>query len=192
MRRVSALPCKIHGWLWASLFLWAASFCLAGQARADTAAEIGRDARAALERLYHQEPKTRTLGEKAVAVLVFPSILKGGLLVGAEHGDGALLRRGKVSAYYTISAVSFGLQAGAQKFGYALFFMNEAALTFLDQSDGWSLGSGPTLVMVDEGYAASITTTTLTQDVYAVPFGEQGLMAGVGLEGSKISQADPR
>ena len=191
MRRASVLPMQVRGWLWAGLFLLAATFCLAPQARADSAAEISRDAHAALERLYAKEPKMRTLGEKAVAVLVFPSILKGGLLVGAEHGDGALLRGGKVRAYYTISAVSFGLQAGAQKFGYALFFMNEPALSFLDQSDGWSLGSGPTLVMVDEGYAASITTTTLTQDVYAVPFGEQGLMAGVGLEGSKISRSDP-
>ncbi|WP_247747875.1 YSC84-related protein [Achromobacter pulmonis] len=160
---------------------------MATQARAESAADISRDARAALERLYQQEPKTRVLGEKAVAVLVFPSILKGGLLVGAESGDGALIRHGKVQAYYNITAVSFGLQAGAQKFGYALFFMNEAALKFLDQSDGWSLGSGPTLVMVDESYAASITTTTLTQDVYAVPFGGQGLMAGVGLQGSKIT-----
>ncbi len=187
MRRVSVLPVKFHGWLWASLFLWVAGFCMAAQARAESAADISRDARAALERLYQQEPKTRVLGEKAVAVLVFPSILKGGLLVGAESGDGALIRHGKVQAYYNITAVSFGLQAGAQKFGYALFFMNEAALKFLDQSDGWSLGSGPTLVMVDESYAASITTTTLTQDVYAVPFGGQGLMAGVGLQGSKIT-----
>lgn len=191
MRRASVLPMKIGGWLWASLFLFAASLCLSFQARAASAAEIGRDARAALERLYEKEPRTRKLGDKAVAVLVFPGILKGGLLVGAEHGDGALIRGGKVHAFYTITAVSFGLQAGAQQFGYALFFMNEQSLKYLDQSDGWSLGSGPSLVVVDQGYAASVSTTTLTQDVYAVPFGEQGLMAGVGLEGSKISRAHP-
>ncbi|MGY6271534.1 lipid-binding SYLF domain-containing protein [Achromobacter denitrificans] len=191
MRRASVLPMHVRGWLWASLFLLAAALCLAAPARADSAAEISRDARAALERLYQKEPKMRQLGEKSVAVLVFPSILKGGFLVGAEHGDGALIRGGKVHAYYTITAVSFGLQAGAQQFGYALFFMNEPSLRFLDQSDGWSLGSGPSLVVVDQGYAASVSTTTLTQDVYAVPFGEQGLMAGMGLEGSKISRAHP-
>nr|WP_244169079.1 hypothetical protein [Achromobacter insolitus] len=64
-------------------------------------------------------------------------------------------------------------------------------MRYLDQSDGWSLGAGPSLVVVDDSYAASITTTTLSQDVYAVPFGGQGLMAGMGLEGSKITRTQP-
>ncbi|CAB3636309.1 lipid-binding SYLF domain-containing protein [Achromobacter sp. ACM04] len=191
MRRASVLPMSIRGWLWASLFLWVACIFLAPQARAESAAELSREAQSALDRLYQQEPKTRVLGNKAVGVLVFPRILKGGLLVGAETGDGALIRRGKVQAYYNISAVSFGLQAGAQEFSYALFFMNEPAMRYLDQSDGWSLGAGPSLVVVDDSYAASITTTTLSQDVYAVPFGGQGLMAGMGLEGSKITRTQP-
>jgi len=191
MRRASVLPMSIRGWLWASLFLWVACFFLPPQARAESAAELSREAQGALDRLYQQEPKTRLLGDKAVGVLVFPRILKGGLLVGAETGDGALMRGGKVQAYYNISAVSFGLQAGAQEFSYALFFMNEPALRYLDQSDGWSLGAGPSLVVVDDSYAASITTTTLSQDVYAVPFGGQGLMAGMGLEGSKITRTQP-
>lgn len=191
MRRASVLPMNIRGWLWASLFLWVACIFLAPQARAESAAELRRQAQGALDRLYQQEPKTRVIGNKAVGVLVFPRILKGGLLVGAETGDGALIRGGKVQAYYNISAVSFGLQAGAQEFSYALFFMNEPAMRYLDQSDGWSLGAGPSLVVVDDSYAASITTTTLSQDVYAVPFGGQGLMAGMGLEGSKITRTQP-
>ncbi len=191
MRRASVLPMQGQGWLWASLFLWAACFFLPPQARAESAAELSQEARGALERLYQQEPRTRELGNKAVGVLVFPRILKGGLLVGAETGDGALIRGGKVQGYYNISAVSFGLQAGAQEFSYALFFMNEPALRYLDQSDGWSLGAGPSLVVVDDSYAASITTTTLSQDVYAVPFGGQGLMAGMGLQGSKITRTQP-
>ncbi|MCP1403590.1 YSC84-related protein [Achromobacter insolitus] len=171
--------------------MWVACFLLAPQVRAESAAELRRQAQGALDRLYQQEPKTRVIGNKAVGVLVFPRILKGGLLVGAETGDGALIRGGKVQAYYNISAVSFGLQAGAQEFSYALFFMNEPAMRYLDQSDGWSLGAGPSLVVVDDSYAASITTTTLSQDVYAVPFGGQGLMAGMGLEGSKITRTQP-
>ncbi len=191
MRRASVLTMHYRGWLRASLFLWAACLFLAPQARAESAAELSREAQGALDRLYQQEPRTRELGKKAVGVLVFPRILKGGLLVGAETGDGALIRGGKVQAYYNISAVSFGLQAGAQAFSYALFFMNEPALRYLDQSDGWSLGAGPSLVVVDDSYAASITSTTLSQDVYAVPFGGQGLMAGMGLEGSKITRTQP-
>ncbi|MEN4922440.1 lipid-binding SYLF domain-containing protein [Achromobacter spanius] len=182
---------KLRGWLSASLLLVTALLCLAPPAGAASASEISSDALAALEQLYAQEPRTRELGKKAVAVLVFPSIIKGGLLVGGERGDGALIRNGKVEGFYSISALSFGFQAGAQQFSYALFFMNEPALAYLNKSDGWSLGAGPSLVVVDQGYAASVTTTTLTQDVYAVPFGEQGLMAGAGLEGSKISQIQP-
>lgn len=165
---------------------------LPGPAEAASAAEISRDARNALERLYGKQPKTREMGKKAVAILVFPKIVKAGLLIGGQSGDGALLRGGKVAGYYNISAASFGLQAGAQTFSYALFFMNQGALAYLDKSDGWSVGSGPSVVVADEGFAKSFTSTTLTQDVYAVPFGQKGLMAGLGLEGSKITKISPK
>jgi len=191
MNRASVLPVKFLGWLCASLLTFSALAWVSPPAHAASAAELSADSLAALEQLYAQAPRTRELGEKAVGVLVFPSIIKGGLLVGGERGEGALIRRGQVEGYYSISALSFGFQAGAQQFSYALFFMNEAAMAYLDKSDGWSLGAGPSLVVVDQGYAASITTTTLTQDVYAVPFGEQGLMAGMGLQGSKISRINP-
>lgn len=161
-------------------------------AAAATATEISRDSNQALQQLYAHEPRTRHLAEKATAILVFPQIVKAGLVVGGQTGSGALIRGGRVQAYYDISAVSFGLQAGAQTFGYALFFMNEAALQYLDRSDGWALGAGPSIVVVDKAAAASTTSTTLTQDVYAVPFGQRGLMAGIGLEGSKITRIHPK
>lgn len=191
MNRASVLPVRFLGWLCASLLTFSALISFSPPARAASADEISAEAMAALEQLYSQDPRMRELGKKAVAVLVFPNIIKGGFLVGGERGSGALIRRGQVEGFYSISALSFGFQAGAQQFSYALFFMNEPALAYLDQSEGWALGAGPSLVVVDQGYAASINTTTLTQDVYAVPFGEQGLMAGMGLQGSKISRMDP-
>ncbi|MBS0561774.1 MAG: twin-arginine translocation pathway signal protein [Proteobacteria bacterium] len=160
-------------------------------AYAASAAQIAGDARAALNRLYAAQPKARQLGSKALAILVFPKIIKGGLIIGGQSGDGALLTGGKVEAYYNLSAASFGLQAGGQTFSYALFFMNAKALDYLRKSDGWAIGSGPNVVVMDKGAAASITSTTLSEDVYAVPFGQQGLMAGLGLEGSKITQIHP-
>lgn len=162
------------------------------RASAATAQEIASDATHALSQLEQTEPKARDLASKAVAVLVFPSIVKAGLIVGGQTGNGALFEKDKVKAYYNISAVSFGLQAGAQAFGYALFFMNEKALSYLDRSGGWALGAGPSVVVVDKGAAVGFTTTTLTQDVYAIPFGQKGLMAGVGLEGSKITRIHPK
>ena len=99
-----------------------------------------------------------------------------------------LFVRGKPTAYYKIGAVSYGLQAGGQSFSYELFLMNDKALNYLNKNDRWAIGSGPSVVVVDKGKAASTTSTTLTQDVYAMPFGQKGLMAGIGLEGSKITK----
>lgn len=160
-------------------------------ASAASARELTASGKAALERLYRAQPKAREVGHKAQAILVFPEIVKAGLLIGGQSGNGVLLKGGQPVAYYNISAASFGLQAGAQTFGYALFFMNNAALQYLDRSDGWQVGSGPSVVVATEGMAKSFTSTTLTQDVYAFPFGQRGLMAGIGIEGSKITRIRP-
>jgi lipid-binding SYLF domain-containing protein len=161
---------------------------LSQTARAATAQELNTDGQAALERLCAQSAKAARFRRSAAAILVFPRIVKAGLLIGGQGGEGVLLVRGKPTAYYRISAVSYGLQVGGQSFSYVLFLMNDSALSYLNSSDGWSIGSGPSVVVMDKGKAMSNTTTTLTQDVYAFPFGQSGLMAGMGLEGSKITQ----
>jgi lipid-binding SYLF domain-containing protein len=163
------------------------TFALTGPAVAASATELIRASDAALANLYAKQPKARSLGNRAKAILVFPSIVKAGFIIGAQTGDGVLFEDGLPTNYYNISAASYGLQAGVQSFSYALFFMNDSALSYLEKSAGWSVGSGPTVVVLDKGAAASLTTTTLTQDVYAIPFGQKGLMAGIGIEGSKIT-----
>ena len=165
---------------------------LATSSQAATAKEINRESRAALRQLYSTTPAARQLQDSAVAVLVFPSIVKAGFVVGAQHGDGALLSHDKVKGYYSTTAGSFGLQAGAQKFGYALFFMTNNDLAYLKKSDGWEIGTGPSVVIVDEGVAKSFTTTTMRKGVYAFAFGQKGLMAGLGLQGAKITKIHPR
>ncbi len=160
-------------------------------AHAASARQISRDADQALRALYATQPKARELGKQAKAILVFPKIIKAGLIIGGQGGDGVLRVGGKTAGYYNIAAGSLGLQAGAQRFSYALFFMTNSALKYLQDSDGWSIGSGPSVVVMDKGAAASLTSTTLTQDVYAFPFGQHGIMAGLGLEGSKITRIHP-
>ncbi len=155
---------------------------------AASAAELNRDAAAALKLLYDSEPAAKTLGAKARAILVFPSIVKAGFVVGGQYGEGALRKGNKTVAYYNTVAASYGLQAGAQSFGYALFFMTDSAVKYLDKSDGWEIGTGPSIVIVDKGAAGGITTTTAKSDVYAFFFDQKGLMAGLGLQGSKISR----
>lgn len=159
---------------------------------AASAREIDGEVDQALRLLYSTQPNARDLASRAKAILVFPRIIKAGLIIGGQSGDGALRIGGTTAGYYNISAASFGLQAGGQRFSYALFFMNDAALQDLRQSNGWAIGTDPNVVVVNKGAAASLTSATVTEDVYAVPFGQQGLMAGIGLEGSKITQINPR
>jgi lipid-binding SYLF domain-containing protein len=160
-------------------------------AASSSAQEIDRDSREALKRLEAEGGKTQELVQQAIAILIFPKIIKGGLIIGGQFGEGALLENGKTIGYYNIAAASFGLQAGGQSFSYALLFQKQSALDYLRKSDGWSIGSGPSVVVMDKGAAASMTSTTVTQDVVAIPFGQKGLMAGLGLEGSKITPITP-
>ena len=143
-------------------------------ASAASAGEINQEASQALQQLYATHPKARELGSKAVAILVFPRIYKAGFVIGGESGNGVMWIKGRPAGYYNLSAATFGLQAGGQRFSYALFFMTEGAVRYLQSSNGWSIGSGPSVVVVNKGEAASVTSTTLTHDVYAFPFGEHG------------------
>jgi lipid-binding SYLF domain-containing protein len=161
-------------------------------ARADSAKEINSESRAALQQLYSTVPAARRAGDSASAVLVFPSIIKAGFLVGAQHGEGTLFSHGKTLGYYKTTAASYGLQAGVQKFGYALFFMTDNDLAYLRKSGGWEIGTGPSVVIVDKGMARSFTTTTVKKGVYAFAFEQKGLMAGLGLQGTKITRINPK
>jgi len=153
-----------------------------------TAAEINRDAKIALEKLYAKSPQAKALGEKAKGVLVFPGITKGGFMVGGQFGEGALLKGGKTAGYYNTVQVSYGLQAGIQTYGYALFLMTDSAIKWIDKSDGWEIGTGPSIVVMDTGAASSATTTTVQSEIYAFFFDQKGLMGGIGLQGTKITK----
>ena len=146
------------------------------------------EARWTLNRLMATQPVARMLEQRAYATLVFPDVTKAGFMVGGEYGNGVMFRRGGVAGYYNLAGVSYGFQAGAQTFSSVMFFMNESSLRMLNMRDGFQVGVGPSVVVLDEGKAKSITSTTLTSDVYAFVFGAQGLMAGAGLEGTKITR----
>jgi lipid-binding SYLF domain-containing protein len=169
--------------------------CAAGAVLAITAlpvvtaaSGIDDDVTTTLQKLYASVPVAKRIGAQARAVLVFPHIVKAGLLVGGQYGEGALVQGGKIVGHYNSVAGSYGLQAGVQKFGYALFLMNDKALAYLDNSDGWEIGVGPSIVIVDQGKAKTMTSTTLRDDVYAFIFSQKGLMAGLGIQGSKITK----
>jgi lipid-binding SYLF domain-containing protein len=164
---------------------------LATPAPAGTASEIDREVAAALKKLYAGSPAAENLSKVAKGILVFPDVLKAGLIVGGQYGEGALMVDGKTAGYYNTVAASYGLQAGAQTFGYAMFLMTDKAIEYLNKSKGWEIGVGPTVVVVNEGLAKDLTTSTAKEDIYAFVFGQKGLMAGISLQGSKITRIDP-
>jgi len=158
---------------------------------AGSAAEIDKEVVLALEKLYASSPTAQELSTVAKGILIFPDVIKAGLVIGGQYGEGALLVKGETVGYYNTVAASYGLQAGAQSFGYAMFLMTDEALKYLQESSGWEIGVGPSIVVVDKGTAKSLTTSTAKEDIYAFIFGQEGLMAGIGLQGSKITKIDP-
>lgn len=157
-------------------------------AHAASRSELNRDATAALNKLYAKYPAAKQLGSKAKAVLVFPKVTKVGLMVGGETGDGVMQVNGKAVGYYNTSGVSYGLQAGAQTYGYALFIMTDSALKSLEAAEGLEIGTGPSVVVMDDAMATKTSTTTVNKDIYAFIFGQKGLMAGLGIQGNKLTK----
>jgi lipid-binding SYLF domain-containing protein len=157
-------------------------------ASAATAEDLDKDSRQALQTLYEAEPVAETLSHTAKAVLVFPNMVKAGLVFGGSYGEGVLMKGSKVVDYYNSVTGSWGLQIGAQSYGYAVFLMTDKAVKYVEDTKGWEIGVGPTVVVVDEGVAKNLSTSALKDDAYAFIFSQQGLMAGISIEGTKISR----
>jgi lipid-binding SYLF domain-containing protein len=173
-----------------SFLVAAATFSLgafSNYAGAATAEDLNQDAAQALQILYKHNPVAESISKKARAILVFPKIIKAGLVFGGSYGEGVLFKGSHAAGYYNSVSASWGWQAGAQSYSYAVFFMNDKALRYLDKSDGWSIGTDPGVVVVDSGIAKNLSTTTLRKDAYAFSFDQQGLMASLSIQGTKIS-----
>lgn len=163
---------------------------LAASVNANAASEedLRKDADQALQTLYKSNPVAEAISKKARAVLVFPNVVKAGLVFGGSYGEGVLTEGSRVLGYYNSVSASWGWQAGAQSYSYVVFLMNDKAVKYLRQSKGWEIGVGPSVVVVDEGAAKNLSTSTLKKDAYAFIFDQQGLMASLSIEGTKISE----
>ncbi len=155
---------------------------------AASAAALNADGAAALKTLRENNQVAEKLSATARGILVFPGIVKAGFMFGGQIGEGVLLKGGRPAAYYNSVAASYGLQAGIQKFGYALLFMDDGSLANFEKSTGFEIGVGPSIVLVDEGVGRAMTTTTVRKGIYAFIFDQKGLMAGLGIQGSKITR----
>jgi lipid-binding SYLF domain-containing protein len=152
-----------------------------------TPEDLTRDSDHALQMLTSSNHTAADIAKKAKAILIFPNIVKAGLVFGGAYGEGILKMNGGVDGYYNSISASFGWQAGAQSYGYVVFLMNDKAVDYVHQTHGWEVGVGPTVVVVNEGVAKNLTSTTLKDDAYAFIFDQQGLMASLSIEGTKIS-----
>lgn len=160
---------------------------ISSQAIAATAEDLNKDAAQALQILYKSNSVAESISKKAKAILVFPKIVKAGLVFGGSYGEGVLTKNSHFSGYYNSVSASWGWQAGAESYAYAVFLMSDKAVKYLDKTKGWEFGVGPTVVVVNEGVAKNLSSSTLKDDAYAFIFDQQGLMASLSIEGTKIS-----
>jgi lipid-binding SYLF domain-containing protein len=156
-----------------------------------SAGQIDRDSRAALAQLYDSAPGAKGVVNRAVAVLVFPNIVKAGIGVGGEVGKGVLLQSGKTVGYYRIASGSIGFQLGAQKRIQVIAFMDKRAFARFKNSKGWKAGVDGSVVLADMGTSGEIDTHALNAPIVGFVLGEAGLMYNATLEGTRIWRFRP-
>ena len=180
---------NIRHLLLATTLATAAALSLNGIAQAaGNAQELNTDSNQALRHLTDTNRVAADMARDARAILIFPTVVKAGLVFGGAYGEGELTRNGRVVDYYNTVTGSWGFQAGAQSYGYVVFLMTDKAVKYVSDTAGWEFGVGPTIVVVNDGMAKNLSTSTLKDDAYAFIFDQQGLMAGVSIEGTKITR----
>jgi lipid-binding SYLF domain-containing protein len=162
----------------------------AGQSDAKTAEEIDAGANAVMDRFYEQVKDGREVAEKAKGLLIFPSVKKGALIVGAEYGQGALRIGGKTVDYYSMISGSVGFQIGGQAKDLVIVFMTDSALKKFRDSKGWEAGVDGNVALIKFGAGESATTAMAKEPIAAFVFDVKGLMADMSLKGAKFNKLD--
>lgn len=173
------------------LFFIAAAFFLTVspvKSFAKSAGEINASIETALTELYQKVPGSQDLAAKSKGVLVFPSVIKGGIVLGAEYGEGGLIMGGKVVEYYNTIGGSFGFQLGGQVKRVFLFFMEDQELRNFRNSDGWKAGVDASVALITIGANGSIDTSKTNQPIVGIVIGQKGLMYNATFEGAKYNR----
>lgn len=161
-----------------------------GPGIAASAEEINIGVDAALKNFQKEVTGGKEFLEKAEGVLVFPKVTKGGFIIGGEYGEGALRIGGKTVDYYSIASASFGLQAGAQQYGIVMVFLQKDAIEKFKASKGWEAGVDGSVAIAKWGAGTDINTQTFKDPIVGFVISNKGLMAGVSVEGSKITKLE--
>ena len=165
-----------------------AALCFAPRGQAASGPEIDADARATLARFFAEVYSSRELANQAVAILVFPTIVKAGFGIGGEYGEGVLHIRGRTAGFYNIISGSIGFQLGAQARSVIIMFMTDTALAKFQRTDGWKVGVDGSITIIAVGAGGAVDTNSISSPLVGFIFDQKGLMYNLTLEGSKISR----
>ena len=191
MKNLKLMSSGIWAQVLTLLFIAFGLGCASSAPTADQAKAIDQSVNATLTRFNGELQGADKLVRSAKGVLVFPGVVQGGVVAGAEYGEGALRVGGKTANYYSIAAASFGLQLGAQKKDIIILFMDQNALDNLQKRTGWTVGVDGHITLVTLGAGASVDTMKLNQPILGFVVGQTGLMGGISLQGSKITKLKP-
>ena len=162
--------------------------CMSPRADAASGPEIDANARATLEDFFRQVWSGRELANKAAAILIFPTVVKAGIGIGGEYGEGVLHVRGRTAGFYNIISASVGFQFGAQARSVIVMFMTDTALAGFQRTDGWKVGVDGSVAIITIGAGGQIDTNSVRSPVVGFIFDQKGLMYNLTLEGSKITR----
>lgn len=164
------------------------SVAASGPAAAASAAELEADAQNTIERFYRHVGGARDLAQKSAAMLIFPSVVKAGMGIGGEYGEGVLFERGQPNAYYNTVSASIGFQLGVQARSVIILFMNRQALASFRRAHGWKVGVDGSIAIITVGAGGSVDSARITNPIVGFILDPKGLMYNLTLEGSKISR----
>ena len=157
-------------------------------ALADSKAEIDANVQVALQEFYEKSAAGKILAQDAAGILVFPKVLKAGIGVGGEYGEGSLLVGGQPVAYYNTASASIGFQFGAQLKSQVVLFMTQQALERFRNSDGWEAGVDGSIALIEFGAAEEISSKTIQDPIIGFIFSNRGFMYNLTFEGSKMTE----
>jgi len=176
---IARLPLVLAAVLW---------LCVPAVGQAASKEEIDARVREAVETLYKTSTAAKELAGHARGVLVFPRVIKGGVGIGAEYGEGSLSTGGRPVEYYNIASASIGFQLGLQQESVAVLFMTDDALKRFRDSDGWKAGVDGSVAIATLGVGGALDTETIRKPIIGFVFSNKGLMYNLTLEGSKITR----
>ena len=186
---------RFRGFFWVSVLLLTAVM-IAGvgveSARAKTAQEINASVNACLDRFHKQVKGGKEMAAKAKGVLVMPNVVKAGLIVGGEYGEGALRVGGKTASYYNLASGSIGFQIGGEAKDLVILFMQEEALKQFQASKGWEVGLDGNVALVTIGGGERVDFTKMKDPIIGFVFDVKGLMADISLKGAKFTKINPK